>query len=240
MIRKSKGTQFNCFSPPIMVATVIIEVALALYTVWRYKMGIMARLVTAMLISLATFQVAEYFVCTSGPGPEAISWSRLGFVAITFLPPLGLHLMHVLAGKSARRLVMVAYLTMLAFAGFFLLASTAFSGHKCTGNYVIFQFSPNVTALYSIYYFGWIMAGIGLGIRWADELRAKGKKAAKKLQTVRGLIIGYLMFLVPTALAMTVNPAVRRGIPSVLCGFAVLLALVLAFYVLPRAAKRRG
>lgn len=231
-----KSTQLNCFSPPVMIATMIIEVGLALYTLWRYKMSLITRLAVIMLLCLATFQLAEYYVCT-GIGSMAAPWSRVGFVAITALPPLGLHMMHVLAGKPNRRLVYGGYATMAAYMGFFLLSPGTFTGHQCTGNYVIFQFTPNVTGTYSVYYFGWLLAGIGLGFRWADELKAKGKKAATQLQTVQGLILGYLVFLVPSALSMAVKPDARRGIPSVLCGFAVLLALTLVVYILPRAAE---
>lgn len=233
-----RSTQFNCFSPPVMIATMIVEVSLALYTLWRYKMSVITRLALAMLLCLATFQLAEYYVCT-GIGSMAVPWSRVGFVAITALPPIGLHMMHVLADKPNRRLVNGAYASMIAYMGFFLLSPGTFTGHQCTGNYVIFQFTPNVTGTYSIYYFGWLLAGIGLGFQWADELKAKGKKAVRQLQSVQGLILGYLVFLVPSALSMAVKPDARRGIPSVLCGFAVLLALVLAGYIMPRAAEQK-
>ena len=236
MSKNRKSTQFNCFSPPVMVATMTIETLLAIYTVWRYKMTTIVRLATVLLVSLAVFQLAEYFVCT-GLGSMAAPWSRVGFVAITALPPLGLHMMHVLAGKKQRRLVYSAYAVMAGYMAFFLFSPGTFTGHECTGNYVIFQFTPNVTGTYSVYYFGWLITGIGLGFQWANELKAKGKAAAKQLQTVQGLILGYLVFLVPSALSMSVKPDVRRGIPSVLCGFAVLLALVIAGYILPRAAE---
>ena len=238
-MRKTPGsTTLNCFSPPVMVATMVIEVSLAIYTVWRYKMDLFTRLATVMLVCLATFQLAEYFVCT-GLGSMAEPWSRVGFVAITALPPLGLHMMHVLAGKPQRRLVYGSYAFMTAFMAFFLFSPGTFTGHQCTGNYVIFQFTANVTGVYSVYYFAWLLAGIGLGFRWANELKEKGKTAVKQLQTVQALVLGYLVFLVPSALAMTVNPNVRRGIPSVMCGFAVLLALILTLYILPRAAQSK-
>ncbi len=235
-----KSTQFNCFSPPVMLATVIIEFTLAFYTVWRYKMTVLTRLVAATLISLGIFQVAEYFVCTNNLSSSAVPWSKLGFVAITALPPLGLHMMHVLAGKPQRRLVGFAYLTMALFMGFFLMSSAAFTGHECTGNYVIFQFTERVTGLYSAYYYVWLLAGIILGFSWANEFKAKGKAALKNLQAIQGLIVGYLVFLVPTALTNTFQPQTRRGIPSILCGFAILLAIVLVLYVMPKAGQAKN
>lgn len=234
-----QGVQFNCFSPPVMVATLLIESTLALWTLWRYKMTELTRLIVLMLVGLAAFQLAEYNVCMHF-GQHPVGWSRFGFVMITALPPLGLHIMHVLAAKPGRKLVAAAYATMAAFIVFFLASATAFTGHQCTGNYVIFQFSPRVTGTYSVYYYGWLVAGIGLGIRWANEfMRQKGSAARAKLAGVRGLIIGYLIFLVPVAVVNTVRPTTRQGIPSVMCGFAVLLALTLAFYVLPATADRR-
>lgn len=234
-MKQAKSVQLNCFSPPVMIATMAIESGLTVYAVWRYKMTPLTRLATITLIMLATFQLAEYFVCT-GIGSMAVPWSRVGFVAITALPALGLHIMYNLAGKQDRRLVYAAYALMAAFMTSFLLAPGIFTGHQCTGNYVIFEFTANITGLYSVYYFGWILVGMGLGFRWANELKARGKKAAKQLQAVQGLILGYLVFLIPSALAMAVKPSVRRGIPSVLCGFAVFYALILAFYILPRDA----
>lgn len=221
-----------------MIATMAVETVLAIYSVWRYKMTDVTRLAVVMLLALATFQLSEYFVCT-GAGSAAVPWSRVGFVAITLLPPLGLHLTHVLAGKSQRRLVYFSYLTMIGFIAFFLLAPGIFTGHKCNGNYVIFQFTADVTGAYSVYYFGWLAAGIGLGCYWADQLKALGSKAYRQLQSVRGIVIGYLVFLVPSGLSMTIRPDSRRAVPSVLCGFAVFLALILALYILPRAAERR-
>ncbi len=237
---KRKSVQFNCFSPPVMIATVVIETTLALYTVWRYKMSAPTRLVTTVLLALATFQVAEYFVCTGYGSVSAEAWSRVGFVAITTLPALGLHLMHVLAGKSSRRLVYTAYASMAVFTGIFLLYQGAFTGHQCTGNYVIFQTANKLGGANGLYYYGWLFVGIMLGARWANELRAKtGKAAKRRLDAVRALIIGYLIFLVPTALANTVKPETRQAIPSIMCGFAVLFALIMGFYILPRMGAAR-
>lgn len=236
---KTRPTQFNCFSPPVMLATLTIEFTLAAYTVWRYKMTPLTRLITAMLVFLAVFQMAEYFVCTGSAG-HVSQWSRLGFVAITTLPALGLHTMHVLADKPRRRAVALSYASMAGFMAYFLSSPTAFVGHQCTGNYVIFQLGPKVGGTYALaYYYLWLAVGIVLGAKWANEFIHQ-KRARIKLETVRGLIIGYLVFLVPTAVANTVSPGARAAIPSVMCGFAVLMALILVLYILPRAAEPKA
>lgn len=221
-----------------MLATLAVESLLAIYSLWRYKLTYITKLIVVFLLALATFQLAEYHVCT-GIGSNPVAWSRLGFVAISTLPPMGLHLMHMLANKPNRKLVFAGYLTMAGFIGFFLATSAAFTGYQCTGNYVIFQFSEKVMGLFSVYYYGWLLAGISLGFRWANELKAKGKSAITQLEAVRGFLVGYFIFLVPAAVVNTIKPETRQGIPSILCGFAVLLALILALYILPRMSEPR-
>jgi hypothetical protein len=235
---KQSSTTFNCFSPPVMLVTLLIEFAAAIYTLYRYKMNTTGRLVVGLLASLATFQLAEYHVCT-GYGINAEQWSRLGYASITLLPALGIHLLYVLAQKPSRRVVYAAYGTMAGFVAYFMTYSTAFIGYKCTGNYVIFQIGVGPAIAYGMYYYGWLLAAIILGMRWANDLMQAGKKQLARMQAIRSLIVGYLVFLVPTALANTVKPETRQGIPSIMCGFAVIFALILAGYLLPRAGEMR-
>lgn len=238
-MKHQKSTQFNCFSPPVMIATLAIEVALALYSVWRFKLNTLGKLIVITLAALATFQLAEYYVCTGIIGHQT-AWSRIGFVAITALPPLGLHIIHQIAGKPSKRLLPAAYATMGGFMTFFLLYPSAFIGQACTGNYVIFQIGYQMGGLYATYYYGWLLAGMILAYRWSQYGKDATKMAHRQVQALQAMIIGYLVFLVPTAIANTVAPATRSGIPSVMCGFAVLFALILALYVLPRTVAHKS
>lgn len=219
-----------------MVATFCIEIALAAYTLWRYKMTHLARLFMLTLICLAGFQLSEYHVCT-GYGSATIPWSRAGFVLITALPALGIHIIHKLGGIKDRKLVYAAYATMAAFMITFLTYHAAFIGHQCTGNYVIFQLGPTVGGLYGLYYYAWLFIGIVLAGFLANRLMEKGKSNHNKVLTLRAMIIGYLVFLVPVATAMMIKPETRRGIPSIMCGFAVIFALILTLYILPRSGE---
>lgn len=223
-----------------MLATFAVEIFLAIYTAWRYRLDELGKLVVGALLALAFFQLCEYHVCTGGLGLHPYTWARAGFVAITLLPPLGIHIVHVLAGKSGRKLVALAYASMTGFIAYFLVSAEAFRGYACTGNYVIFQIGNGQAGVYAAYYYTWLLVGIGLGLYWAHTLQQASVSATKKrVESLRGMIIGYLVFLVPTVLANTVNPETRRGIPSVMCGFAVLFALILTFYILPRLAVQR-
>lgn len=217
-----------------MIATFLTEIMLALYVVVRYHMNNTTRLIVAALGMLSLFQLSEYFVC-GGFGASSAAWSRVGYVAITALPPIGLHLLYVLSGNPSRKLVVTAYASMAAFMSYFLFSPTAFAGHECTGNYVIFQIGINAARAYGTYYYGWLLAAILIGWRWMTS----AKYDKKVRQQVAALIIGYLVFLIPTGIANTVKPETRAGIPSIMCGFAVLFALILVLYITPRAAEIR-
>ncbi|HVI69113.1 MAG TPA: hypothetical protein VM581_01520 [Magnetospirillaceae bacterium] len=223
-----RDLKLYCFSPFVMLATFVVEIALALYAIFRYRLNEVGRVAVATFVFLAIFQLAEYNVCETG-WVDSVTASRIGYVAITMLPPLGIHLAYALGGVKKRPLLWPAYLTGVAFAAFFLLVPSALSGHTCLGNYVIFQMAPGSSWLYGLYYYGWMLLGI-----WLCWHLAKPKTTL----ALYGLAIGYLAFIVPTTTANLVDPKTLDGIPSIMCGFAVLFALTLAFWILPKGGEK--
>jgi hypothetical protein len=234
MSKHSSSTTFYCFSPPVMVATCVIEFSLFIYTLMRYKMSTVTRLACAMLLLLGVFQLSEFNVCgLSGTGSAAI-WSRVGYVAITLLPPLGMHLIRVISGRGSKATVALAYASGLAFALVFGFSASAFQSHVCGGNYAIFQLQPPLGGLYFTYYYGWLIAGIFQSMYFSVQASKKVREALV-MQA-----FGYLSFLLPTGIVNTINPQTIAGIPSIMCGFAVIYALILSFGIVPRVlAKRR-
>ncbi|MCA9345794.1 hypothetical protein KC871_04250 [Candidatus Saccharibacteria bacterium] len=235
MLAKNRQNTLFCFSPPVMIATFIIEISLALYVMLRFHRNEITRLIVATLLMLGLFQLAEYFVC-GGASLSAGQWSRVGYVAITALPALGLHMMFALNKSSANKMVMTAYASMAGFMAYFLLSPTAFAGHQCTGNYVIFQLGALPSLFYGLYYYGWLLAALLVGARFLYTMPPSAKTERK---TTKALMVGYAVFLVPTAMVYAINPQARAGIPSIMCGFAVLFALILALYILPEIGNKK-
>ncbi len=228
---RGTGTVFACFSPPVMLATFAIEIGYLLYVLIRYKMNALTRLSAALLFFLAVFQLSEYFVC--GADHSASLWSRLGFVSITLLPPIGIHLIHTLAGKAWNNITGAAYGMAAVWVGVFAFFEHAFSGHQCAGNYIIFQVKPGLGGLYFAYYYFWLAIGTWLAYHYALEVKKRDKNSLYMLA------VGYLTFLVPTTTVNLLKPETQAGIPSVMCGFAIILASILVFGILPRSAVKR-
>ena len=215
-----------CFSPPVMLATLLIEFFLAFYVVWRYKMTNITRLVFSILVGLGIFQLAEYMIC-GGLGLNHVEWVKIGYISITLLPALGLHLVATIAkaGPSARPLLWTAYGTAAAYVVYFLAAGTVVA-RECAPNYAIFDVHGFGAELYAVYYYGWLLVTVAMAALWSK----KNKKAEKALAWTAG---GYAAFIIPTTFANIVDTSTLAAIPSIMCGFAVLLAVVLVGRVLP-------
>lgn len=209
-----------------MIATFIIEIVGMLWILWQYRNNITSRLIASILLFLALFQLAEYMVCERAVGFSSLDWAKIGFASISILPALGMHLALELSGQRKKIVTWIGYIVALVFAGFFLTIGHGIDTDQCAGNYVIFSLMPSVVYLYAAYYYLWIIVGMAFAYK-ASQFKTKNKKA------LHYLAVGYALFIVPTTVVNLVNPDTIAGIPSIMCGFAVLLALCLIFGVAP-------
>jgi hypothetical protein len=231
-MKRSAGT-FHCFSPPVMVATMAVETALLVYTFVRYRMTPITRVIMAQLFFLAIFQLAEYSVC-GRYNLEAATWSRIGYLTISTLPPFGVHLVQLVSRRGWWWVKHAAYANMAIWLAVFGTSHEALAGHVCAGNYVIFQLSDHAEFAYFSYYYFWLTATM-LGAGWF-AWNARGRiRLALLLQ-----MVGYLIFLVPTTVINSLYPGTRAGIPSIMCGFAVLYVLIMVFGIIPLTRDVRG
>lgn len=216
-----------------MIATFVIEIAIALWIAVRHRSSSVTRLAIVILVCLALFQLAEYNVCTAAWGLSSLDWARVGFASITLLPPLGIHLAHQLAGDARRRFVASTYGVAAIFAGIFLLAERGMQSQVCGGNYVIFHVASVVWPVYAVYYLGLLAVGVGY------VLHAARRNTRQIARALYWLATGYLSFIIPTTVVNIIDPSTIAGIPSIMCGFAVGLAIIIGAGVLPHYHPRR-
>jgi len=217
-----------------MVATFLIEIIGALYVLLRYRANVAARLSIGLLVCLGFFQLAEYMVCEGAFGISSLDWARFGYVAITMLPPLGIHLGLTIAKRRNRVLLVAAYGSAVVFSVCFLLVEQGMQSQLCLGNYVLFKIAGALTIPYFIYYYGWLLVGLGLAVKYARRMQKHEARDA-----LYGLAAGYAAFIAPTTVVNLIEPRTISGIPSIMCGFAVLFALTLLFWIAPRSLEPR-
>jgi len=228
------GRTFFCFSPAVMVATLVLELLLAVFVFVRHHTTRFGKVAGLVLILLATFQFAEYRICMGESGSAL--WSRIGFVAITLLPLSGLYLVSLVSNKP--HFLKLGYVTATGFILYFIVVPKAITGAICGGNYVIFNTSNDLYRLYGFYYLGFLLLGIWESIEAISSLKGR----ATSRTALRWLIVGYLSFMGPVGILYILVPSTRNALASIMCGFAVALAVILAFKVVPafdRAHERQ-
>ena len=222
-----------CFSPLVMLLTFSFEFTAAAWIAWRYQLDRRAWLIIAVLINLAIFQVAEYQVCANH---WAANWARVGFVATAILIPLGLYLIDSIV--PSRRTKLAARLTSLlaiAFIVWFIAVPESVTIVFCGGNYTFFRIDLLLARLYSTFYYLSLLISVGLGLQAARQARS-----AKLSRALVWLVVGYLSFMLPTLIINGLNPILLSTLPSVLCGFAVIMAIILVGMVAPVVLKPRA
>lgn len=215
-----------------MLSTFVIESSAALYILFRYRRTRDAQLITCLLTCLALFQLCEYMVCTGAFYLSSLDWARLGYAAITVLPPLGIHLGLSIAKKRNTPLLAAAYGSAIIFMLFFLFVGHGMQSQQCLGNYVIFTIAPYAVIPYGIYYQGWLIAGVWLAWKAHDKISQRSHR-----QALFWLVIGYLSFMIPSSAIYLIDRNTASGLPSIMCGFAILMALCLLFKVAPLVLK---
>lgn len=208
-----------------MLATFLIEFGLLFYIIWRYKMTKLTRLTAVFLACLGIFQLAEYMIC-GGLGLGGVEWVKLGYVAITFLPALGLHIVATITKKSIKPILFAAYGSATIFAAYFIGAGSAVSLQECAPNYTVFNTSSITTLVYGIFYYGWLLFAITFSA-------VQARKNPKLTPALRWMVAGYAVFIIPTTIANMIDSSSMAAIPSIMCGFAVLCAIILVWRVLP-------
>lgn len=213
-----------------MIATFVVEIVMLIYVLWRYKLDLIGRLAGMILFFLALFQLAEFNVCTVTAGDI---WPRIGYASITMLPALGIHLAVAIAQPKGaiKYLPIVAYAHATYWVGLFAFADI-FNSYACTTNYAVFDLTAAHAAGYSLFYYLWLAIALIFAISYVNKVRV-----VKRHQALKLLMVGYLVFLVPTFVVNVVAPETIAGIPSIMCGFAVLFALILTFGIVPKVSK---
>jgi hypothetical protein len=208
-----------------MIATVIIEVALAAWTLFRYRRGKFGRIAVAILLLLAAFQFSEYQVCGVNDG---IFWSRFGLIAITLLPVLGFWLITFVTRK--KHFLILGSVMATAFITYFIFAPKNAITSYCGGNYIIFGGPGALYELFGAYYFSFLILSMWEAL-YANHTTIRSKRFRSVLSW---MVIGYFSFLLPLVIVYVILAPARAAVASIMCGFAVIFAFILAFEIVPK------
>lgn len=208
-----------------MLATFSLEYLFALWALIYHRHTRFGQVAIMVLLCLGTFQLAEYNICTADGGRL---WAEIGMVAITLLPPLGLYLIGIISGRLTSARISLAL--SLAFIASFFIIPNAIGFPICGGNYIILKTQTGLAFAYGWYYIGYLLWAL-----WEGYKTLQTQQLVKPLRSgLVWLLGGYLAFMLPTGAVYLLSEKAREAIPSIMCGFALALAVIIMTNVLPR------
>lgn len=209
------------YSPVLAIGTALFEILAAAWVLSGPGRRPIVRTTAAILFFLAGYQVVEAAICSLAPGNGFLP--RLAFMVVTWLPPLGILLVSFLLGPGARTARLFAY-GMLALAlgiELWIAFDTSFATLSvCNAVYARYDHAMPGFLAYSAYYWLGLLGLVALSAHGATRPRDAHAGRLAKL-----VLIGSTAFIVPAVLTSRFVPATEGALPSIMCHFAILLAI---------------
>lgn len=220
----------NGYSPLLSLLTAAFELGAA---VWVLRLGIdktVRNLLVGLFVVLAGYQLAEIWVCAATDDPFR---ARLAFSDVTWLPVLGLQLIAVMAGlKSAlwRNLLRAQWVFAGGLCVWMMTDQSFVIGTVCSTVVASYMHDTPFHHVFGAWYetlmFA-IVVGAGVGM-----VRSQSERVRANLLDFQ---IGILGFTIPAFLAQLIFKDLDPSLPSLMCHFALVLAIFMV-----RIARREA
>ena len=236
------------YSPTLAVGTAGFEILAALWAfslVWSRRasegrLGGPERRIAAttglILLLLAGYQMTEVAICIDVGSAGFLP--RLAFIIVTWLPALGLLLIAQIQRPRAASFYAVAAGMLAASAGIvaWISLDAAFaSASVCNAVYARYAHAMPRFQIYGAYYWAGLLGMVllsGYGLRSGEDV------GRRRLQG--HVLLGTLGFVLPSIAVSYAIPTTRNALPSVLCHFALVLALFLTHMLWELRARALG
>ena len=211
------------YSPGLAMATALFEIAVAVWALRGPGERSIIRTTGAILLLLATYQVIEVSICANTAAAGFLP--RLAFIAVTWLPPLGLLLIAKLHRPRSRLAYGNAY-SMLALAlgvvVWIVLDKGFVSSSVCSALFARYTNPMPRFTLYSGFYWLGLLGMIvhsGYGVRVCRDPHRR--------RLLFQVFAGTTAFVLPALVVSRYVAPAEGALPSVMCHFALILAVFL-------------
>jgi hypothetical protein len=185
----------------------------------------------AVIILLFLYQLMEFIIC--GLGYKDGTAAYLGLAIITFLPPLSLLFVLSVTGKDIKA-AKYFFLPALVFVVYYALVAGQFEVLNCSPFYASYTY-PFGTIYGFFYYTPVIISMVILYLYITKETNKKNRILASII--LSAFIITSLPVLIAFILMFAGNRQLLDIIESVMCKFAVFIALAAGIYSLSYTEK---
>lgn len=212
------------YSPTLAIATAIFEISIAVWALRGPGRRPIIRTTSAILILLAAYQMVEVLVCSRAPIYGFMP--QMAFIVVTWLPPLGLLLIAQLSSRQTQVNYAISYF-MLAVA-FSIVVWIAFDDRfvadsVCNVVYAKYTTPHPRFQIYSWFYWLGLFGMVAL-----SALGVRNSQDTEQQRLLKSVLLGSLGFIVPGVIVTNFVAPAQGALPSILCHFALVLAVFLA------------
>ena len=183
-------------------------------------------LAIGVILLLTGYQFMEWIMCGLGIDTPFVAF--LAFTDISFLPPLGLYFVLSFYGYKSKYFKLF-FLPAIAFLVYYATIINHFNVNTCTVFYAVYKYPQG--DLYGFFYYVPILITM---IFLARGIKKSPDKKIIHLSKV--LLTAYILISLPVIaafiLVLTGNFGLIQAIVSVMCKFAIILAVALTYFTL--------
>jgi len=210
-----------CFAPYISLSTFVIEFLLALFFLLKNPKDKLNRIIALISFLLGVYQLNEFLICTTSIG----LFTKLALATTAILPALAITHVLILFRKKIRYYWhALIYAPAVFFVLMFVLSTYLRAPAFCS---TIFIQYPGLGPLWKFFGLYYLLYLVGAMILFYI-VSLSNKPVHEKRLAYLG-VLGIFIFTVPTFIFLIFLPALKVQFPSVLCEFALLLAIELIF-----------
>ena len=209
------------YSPILSIITALFEILAAMWALMGSGRKKIIYTSSALLLLLAAYQILEVVICTAPQ--SSMFFSRLAFIVIAWLPPVAVLLIALLFPTKKKAVYWFTGLTFtlaLLISIWLLIDKSFVTKSVCT---VIFARYSNPMPQYIIYA-GFYHLGM-LGMLFLSAHGVIICKDHEQRLLLGQMLMGSLAFIIPSLITVIAIPYTKGALPSVMCHYALLLAI---------------
>ena len=210
-----------CFAPYISLSTFVIEVLLAIFFFVKNPKDKLNRIVAIISLGLGLYQLNEFLICIT----KVPVFTILAMSVTAILPALAISFALVVWKKKLNSMwMMLIYSPAIFFIIMFSVNTYLNNSAQCMSVFVQYPDSGLIGRFFELYYFVYILGAAALFNFSSTHSKSVPEKRISQLG-----LLSMFIFPVPTFIFLIFLPSLEVQFASILCEFALLLAIEFIF-----------
>jgi hypothetical protein len=213
------------YSPMLSIATGVLEIGAAAWALRGPGRRYIIQPTAIILLFLAGYQIVEAVFCTGLLPMTGQLLPRLAFVIVAWLPPTGLLLVARLYPTTSKAFHRYAY-AMYAFCAL-LVAAIALDKYFVSESVCMVVFARYTTPTTLNHFYGFFYQTGLMSMLLISAFGVTQCNDHHQRHLLGQVLLGCIGFIFPALVTVSVIPIAEDALPSILCHFALVLALFL-------------